>query len=197
MTFKELTKIRRSIYNLGNTPILPQDETTDLIEACLWNAPSAFNSQSARAIILYGENYQKFWQMVENTLRQIVPADKFGPTHEKLQSFRMGFGTVLFFDDDDVIHGLQENFPLYKDNFARWAEHGNAMVQYMVWMALAEHNVGASLQHYNPLIDDGVKKMFDVPSSWRLIAQMPFGSIGAPADEKTHEPIEKRVKIFK
>lgn len=197
MTFKELTKIRRSIYNLGNAPILPQDEITDLIEACLWNAPSAFNSQSARAIILYGENYQKFWQMVENTLRQIVPADKFGPTHEKLQSFRMGFGTVLFFDDDDVIHGLQENFPLYKDNFARWAEHGNAMVQYMVWMALAEHNVGASLQHYNPLIDDGVKKMFDVPSSWRLIAQMPFGSIGAPADEKTHEPIEKRVKIFK
>lgn len=197
MTFAELTGIRRTIYNLGNDPVLPEQDITKLIEKCVWETPSSFNSQSARVIILYGESYQKFWALVEDTLRAIVPADKFEPTHEKVQSFRAGLGTILFFYDEEVIRGLQEKFPLYKERFEKWAEHENAMAQYMVWAMLAEHKIGASLQHYNPVIDEGVRKMFDVPPSWRLIAQMPFGSIAAAADAKDHEPLEKRVKIFK
>ena len=50
--------------------------------------------------------------------------------------------------------------------------------------ALAEQGIGASLQHYNPLIDDDIKKEFDLPAEWTLRAQMPFGSIEAPAGDK-------------
>ncbi|NFV72581.1 nitroreductase, partial [Clostridium botulinum] len=34
---------------------------------------------------------------------------------------------------------------------------------------------GASLQHYNELIEEDVKKEWNIPNNWKLIAQMPFG----------------------
>jgi predicted oxidoreductase (fatty acid repression mutant protein) len=69
------------------------------------------------------------------------------------------------------------------------------MLQFTIWTALRELGVGANLQHYNPVIDDAVKKLFDVPASWKLIAQMPFGGIVAEPDAKEKEDISVRVKV--
>lgn len=49
------------------------------------------------------------------------------------------------------------------------------MHQFAVWVMLEDAGFGASLQHYNPLIDEEVAKTWDIPSYWRLIAEMPFG----------------------
>lgn len=46
-----------------------------------------------------------------------------------------------------------------------------------IWTALSQANIGANLQHYNPLIDDKIKELFSIPDTWKLTAQMPFGSI--------------------
>ena len=86
---------------------------------------------------------------------------------------------------------------MYKDNFPIWAEQANGMAQLTVWTALAEENIGASLQHYNPLIDEDVKKEWQLPPKWKMIAQMPFGSIETMAEEKTFLPIDKMVMIKK
>ena len=96
-----------------------------------------------------------------------------------------------------VVEDLQSRFPLYRDNFPRWSEQASGMLQYVVWTALAEQNIGASLQHYNPLVDEAVAKEWKIPDSWKLIAEMPFGSIEVPAGEKSFLPIDERVKIFK
>ncbi|WP_420920115.1 hypothetical protein [Lentilactobacillus parabuchneri] len=53
------------------------------------------------------------------------------------------------------------------------------------------------MQHYNPLIDDEVKEAFGIPDSWKLRAQMDFGSIEAPADEKEFMSDEDRFKVLK
>lgn len=193
--FIELLKKRRSIYHLGPTPPLAEAEISRLIKEAVKYTPSAFNSQSARAVILFGQQNIKLWQIVQNTLQKIVPADKFSPTAQKIASFAAGNGTILFFDDTDTVKALQEQFPLYQDNFPVWAEQANGMAQLSVWTALAEAGIGASLQHYNPLIDDEVKKEWQLPQEWKLIAQMPFGSIEAPAGDKTFIPIEERVLI--
>jgi uncharacterized protein len=42
-----------------------------------------------------------------------------------------------------------------------------------------------------------VAEIFNVPSAWRLRAQMPFGSIESPADDKTFVVDEDRFKLFK
>jgi predicted oxidoreductase (fatty acid repression mutant protein) len=59
------------------------------------------------------------------------------------------------------------------------------------------NGLGASLQHYNPLIDKEVRENWQVPENWLLVAQMPFGApCGNPA-EKSFDDIEKRVKVYK
>ena len=51
---------------------------------------------------------------------------------------------------------------------------------------LEDAGMGASLQHYNPLIDDEVRKAWNLPGDWKLVAQMPFGVPVAQPVSYTH-----------
>ncbi|ANK62925.1 hypothetical protein AYR56_07785 [Loigolactobacillus backii] len=99
--------------------------------------------------------------------------------------------------DTEVVTKLENSFELYADNFANWAEQTQGSTQMSVWTMLAENNIGASLQHYNPLIDDLVRDAFAIPANWELRAEMPFGSIEAPANDKDYMDDEKRFKVLK
>ena len=191
-----LYKKRRSQYALGKQLPISQEDTTQLIKHAMREAPSAFNAQSSRALILFGDHSQKFWELTKEELRKIVPAEGFAATEAKLNSFAAGAGTVLYFVDTDVVKGLQEQFALYADNFPVWAEQSNGMAQFAVWTALADAGVGASLQHYNPLVDEMVRKHWGVNGNWQLRAQMPFGSNEAALGEKTFMEDEARFKVF-
>ncbi|MBJ7221256.1 MULTISPECIES: nitroreductase family protein [unclassified Brenneria] len=188
---------RRSIYAIGKTLPISTDQVVSIVTEAVKQSPSAFNSQSSRVVILFGEQHEKVWDIVEQQLKKIVPEDAFAATVKKLESFAAGAGTVLFFEDTKVIEELQQKFALYADNFPVWSEHSTGIAQFAVWSALAQEKIGASLQHYNPLIDDDVKKQWALPASWKLRAQMPFGSIEQPAGEKTYIPDEERFRIFK
>lgn len=184
--FSELAAKRRTIYALGSTLPLPEDEVIALIETAIKNAPSAFNSQSSRALILLNEQHKKFWELTKQQLKKRVPADAFAATEKKIDGFAAAAGSVLFFEDQSVVSGLQQQFPTYADNFPVWSEHSTGIAQYAVWLALAEKNIGANLQHYNPLVDEDVQQSWNIPASWKLRAQMNFGSIDAPAGEKSY-----------
>ena len=113
-----------------------------------------------------------------------------------MDSFKAGYGTVLFFEDEAIVKSLQEQFALYADNFPIWSNQASGMHQLVVWTALEAEGLGASLQHYNPLIDDEVKKEWNIPENWKLIAQMPFGNPTASPGEKEFQPLEDRVKFY-
>ncbi|WP_239373448.1 hypothetical protein [Snodgrassella gandavensis] len=68
-------------------------------------------------VILFGQQNQKFWQIVMQGLRAIVPADKFAPTEAKINSFAAGIGTVVFNEDQQTIASLQQNFPAIPSSF--------------------------------------------------------------------------------
>lgn len=194
--FNQAVVNRRTIYAIGKNVKHSQEDIRQLVEHAVKYSPSAFNSQSARVVVLMGDNHNRLWEIVKETLRKIVPAEAFASTEEKLASFRAGVGTVLFFEEQNIVKGLQEQFPLYSDNFPIWSLQSNGMLEYVVWTALAEVGLGASLQHYNPLIDDEVKKAWNLPDSWKLLAEMPFGSIEAEPGAKEFAPIEDRLKLF-
>lgn len=194
--FIDALKTRRSQYSLGKTLPLPQDQVTSLIQDAIKQAPSAFNSQSSRAVILFGEQSNTFWNLVGEALRPLVPAADFAATEQKLNSFAAGAGTVLFYEDQDVVKGLQEQFALYADNFPVWSEQSSGMAQLAVWTALATAGIGASLQHYNPLPDAAAAAEWNLPASWKLRAQMPFGSNAAPFGEKTFIDDSARFRLF-
>ena len=195
-TVQQVAVARRSIYNLTNQLPISNEEVAKVVEHVITHTPSSFNSQTSRVVTLYGESHHKFWEIVRETLRKMVPAEAFANTSAKIDSFSAGFGTALFYEDQDVVKGLQEQFALYADNFPVWSEHSSAIAQFATWTALSEIGVGASLQHYNPIVDAEVAETFDIPSNWKLRAQLVFGSIEAAAGEKTYMDDAARFKTF-
>ena len=187
---------RRTQYALGKQLPFSQEAAANLIQEAIRQAPSAFNSQSSRAVILFGAQSVKFWELVKDALRPMVPAESFGATEKKLDSFAAGAGTVLFYEDQDVVKGLQQQFAAYADNFPIWSEHSTGIAQFAVWTALAEAGIGASLQHYNPVVDEAAQKEWDIPASWKLRAQMPFGSHEAPFGDKAFMDDAARFRVF-
>lgn len=196
MSFLDHIKQRRTIYAVGkNVPLTPE-QIESVIKEAVNHSPSAFNSQTSRIVTLFGESHLQFWNVVRETLRKIVPEAAFEGTNAKINSFAAGYGTVLFYEDQDVVKSLQEQFSLYADNFPVWSEHSSAIAQFAVWTALSEQNIGASLQHYNPIVDAEIAEIFDIPANWKLRAQLVFGSIEAPAGEKTFMAEADRFKTF-
>lgn len=196
-TFFAAVKNRRSFYGIAKEAVVADERIQQVIEDAVKYTPSAFNSQSARVIVLLGEQHDKLWSITKVELQKVVPAAAFAPTEEKINSFKNGYGSILFFEDIAVVENLQNQFPIYKDNFPIWSNHSSGMLQHVVWTALELEGFGASLQHYNPLIDDAVKKAWDVPPKWKLIAQMPFGKPTAAPGPKEFQPLEERIKIYK
>lgn len=188
---------RHSQYSLTGTSKVSDEDVAKLVKDITVKVPSAFNSQPQRVVVLFGEGHKKVWDIVKDSLRKVVDDEEaFKQTSQKIDSFAAAHGTVLYFDDTTVTDGLVEKFPLYADNFPVWAQQSNGMLQFAVWTALSEAGLGASLQHYNPLINDAVRAAFELPEHWNLLAQMPFGDIVDPAGEAEHAPIDERVKVF-
>ena len=131
--FYTAIKDRRSIYGISKELPVAEARIQEIINYAVLHTPSAFNSQSARVVVLFGESHNKLWDLTKETLRKIVPAENFSSTDEKINSFWSGYGTVLFFEDNLVIESLQQQFPLYKDNFPVWSLQSNGMLQFVIW----------------------------------------------------------------
>lgn len=196
-SFYDAIKERRSIYSISKESPISDEKIKEIVEYSVKHVPSSFNSQSSRAVVLLGESHDKLWDITMEALRKIVPEENFASTEQKVNSFKAGYGTVLYFEDFNVIEALQNQFALYKDNFPVWAEQTSGMLQFAIWTALSMEGLGATLQHYTELIEEEVKREFNLPSSWKMVAQMPFGKGTAPAGEKEFTSIEERVKVIK
>lgn len=195
--FIEMMKERRTIYNIDSSLPISQEKLITLVKEAVKEAPSSFNSQTSRVVILFGDEHKKLWHNItKETLKEIVAKEIFTTTEKKIDSFAAGAGTILFFEEQNVIKELQQKFPLYADNFPVWSEQSSGMAQYAVWASLAQEKVGASLQHYNPLIDEKVHASWKIPSAWKLRAQLVFGAIKQQANEKTYINDDIRFKVF-
>lgn len=194
---QHLAEKRRSIYALSDQLTVSNNEVVKLVEHAVLHTPSAFNSQSARIVVLFGEDHKQLWDITEETLKVIVGDDeKFQGTKDKIAGFRAGAGTILFFEDKSVVRKMQEAAPLYADKFPIWAHQTSAMHQYVIWTALASLDIGANLQHYNPVIDQRVADAWNIADDWELNAQMVFGAIEQPAGDKEFQPVEERMQVF-
>ncbi|PHH91717.1 hypothetical protein CDD83_10565 [Cordyceps sp. RAO-2017] len=194
----QMAKARRTIYNLNKTLPVPTSRVRELVQETTLHTPSSFNSQSTRVVVLTDSHHDKLWDIATEALRAIVPADKWEHSAKRMAMFRAAAGTVLFFSDDDAVHKMQADFPAYADRFPLWAAQSNGMQQYLLWTALELEGCGANLQHYNPVIDQKVAEIWDLPASWKLNAQLVFGGRASaePPAEKQFKPLEERVKFF-
>lgn len=187
---------RRTYYDISDKAPISDAEVKEIVDFAVTHVPSAFNSQSARVVLLFGAQHKKLWEIIRETLRPMVPADKFKPTDDKINAFAAGHGSILFYEDQAVIEKLQKDFASYKDAFPGFSMNSTGMLQYAVWVMLREAGMGASLQHYGNLIQEQVARAWGLPASWRLIAQMPYGVPNSEPGAKEFQPLSERVKVF-
>lgn len=182
-------KKRRTYYKIKKELPVSIENVIEIVEEITELVPDAFNMKSSRLVIVYGEMQNKLWDKIYDTFGGKVP-------REKIDSFLAGYGTILYFYDSKVVSDMQSKFPTYAANFPVWANQASGMLQLAVWSGLRELEIGASLQHYNPVIDKAVKELLNIPEEYVLIAEMPFGAIVEEPAQKEKEDIKKRVKVI-
>ncbi|KAL9023256.1 MAG: hypothetical protein Q9196_007313, partial [Gyalolechia fulgens] len=196
--FSAAIQERRTYYALESSSPIPDARIQEIVRDAILHVPSAFNSQTTRAVVLLNEAHQKMWDLVVEVYKQQLPEDKFNRANQKFPMFRAAYGTILFYEDSDVMREFQIKYKSYEHMFPEWSEHTNGMHQFTVWTALEAEGLGANLQHYNPLIDVRLETEFKIPSTWRLKAQMVFGKPtsgpAVPDDQKQFHPVEDRMK---
>ena len=198
MDFLQALANRRSFYHLGKNVNFTQDEISSIIKHCMQYTPSAFNFPTTNLVLAFGKQHEAIWQITIDCLQEksAKKEDTFNLAKAKVENFKSGFGTILFYEDTAMLEELKETYAMYAENFATWSNQANGMLQANIWTALTDKQIGANLQHYNPLIDDKLKSLFSIPDSFKLTAQMPFGSIETPPHKKTLLDISSRIKIY-
>nr|CCD17442.1 unnamed protein product [Trypanosoma congolense IL3000] len=193
-----ISAMRRTVYQLKSELPLPEDDVAQLVKDVVRECPSAFNSQSSRIVILFGEEHKKLWNITKDRLKANLSAEAYQEAIKKVDNcFAPAAGTVLFFEDRAVVEQLQQTFKTYADSFPVWSTESSGMAQYAVWTALATKGIGASLQHYSNLIREAVAAEWKLPATWEMHSQMPFGKALVGPGEKTYITDEERFRVFK
>jgi len=93
-SFLDAVKSRRTYYALKASSPIPDSRIQELVRTTILEAPSSFNSQSTRLVVLLKAEHEKLWDATKEILRAIVPADKFAATEKRIEGFRNAYGTV-------------------------------------------------------------------------------------------------------
>ena len=92
--FLEATVHRRSIITVKKESPIPDSRIIELVKHSILHTPSPFHVQSTRAVVLFGKDHDKFWDIAyENAEKNFAPPmfEKVGPN---IKLFKGAYGTV-------------------------------------------------------------------------------------------------------
>ncbi|KAL3426481.1 nitroreductase [Phlyctema vagabunda] len=192
---------RISCYNLINSSPISDSQIDKLISSVVTHTPSAFNVQSARAVVLLKHEHEKLWDIGDALLKKNMPATAYQALAPKVRGYRSAYGSVLWFEDQTALQDLAQRQPAVKDLVQEWSYHSSGMHQFAAWTALELEGFGCNLQHYNfmPEFCQEVAKVWDIPENWKLQSQLVFGMPENGLNrsrERTYVPTEDRVRII-
>ncbi|CEP64179.1 uncharacterized protein LALA0_S10e04214g [Lachancea lanzarotensis] len=201
LTLTEAAHKRRTFRALEPKSTVPDSTIVKLAEDAILTVPSAFDSQTTRLTVLFGDDHKKLWSITADALLAKIGEERWlGGTKDRIANFANAYGTILFWDDEAPASAMNQNAPdIYKDKTYEWVHQSNGMHQFYLWTALEALGLGANLQHYNPLIDAHVQKTWNVPETWKLKAQLVFGTPkeGPPLPAKAQKlPVDERLQVF-
>ena len=93
-TFLNVTESRRSYYQLTNESTISDARLKELVAHTIKHVPSAFNSQTARLVVVLKEKHEELWDAVLEIYKLQLPADKFEHLKRRIAGFRKAYGTV-------------------------------------------------------------------------------------------------------
>ena len=72
MEFMKALENRRSHYAIGREVSISNETLSEIVREALRHTPSAYNSQSARAVVLFGNHHDRLCNIVMEKMREIV-----------------------------------------------------------------------------------------------------------------------------
>jgi predicted oxidoreductase (fatty acid repression mutant protein) len=87
-------KNRRTYYPLKKESPIDDKKIQDIVGQAVLHAPSPFNCQSTRVILLLKEEHDKLWDIVKTLTRAVMPAEQYSVREQKLNLFKGAYGTV-------------------------------------------------------------------------------------------------------
>ena len=192
---------RISCYELSKESPIPDTRIHEIVNLAVKHAPSSFNVQSARAVILLKSEHDTLWSIANS-----VAKTRYTEAHEKMlgkmiSGFAGAYGTVLWFEDADALEGLAKKQTLFGELVPEWGDVSSGMHQFLVWTALELEGLGCNLQHFNFMegFVEEVRSKWGLPGSWKLKSQLVFGTPVNGLVRKrlrTYAPLDERVKVF-
>ncbi|KAF2657546.1 Nitroreductase [Lophiostoma macrostomum CBS 122681] len=196
-SFLTAVQSRRSIYTIKKSSPIPDARIVEIVQHALKYAPSPFNVRSCRCIVLFGADHEKLWNEAYKITEATMPPAAMEHQGPRIKQFGKGYGTVLFFDDSTAYQALSPRFQALSKTYTEWEEHSSGMHQFIVWTALTQEGLGASLQHYQPSVTGFVRQTWNVPETWSLKAQLVFGELTeGPGAEKPKTGLEEALRVF-
>ncbi len=120
------------------------------------HAPSTLSIHKRQAFVLFGENHDKLWDIVKESLINKIGEERYAnKTAERIEGLKTGYGTVLYYINQNDV---QEMADKYTELFHSWSYQSAGMVIGNVWVGLSRAGLRANLQHYNPLINKKLRK---------------------------------------
>ncbi len=81
--FYTALKERRTYYGINKEVQVSDEKIKEIVEFAVKYTPSAFNSQTARLVVLFGEAHNKLWDITTETLRKVVGDGDFQERNKK------------------------------------------------------------------------------------------------------------------
>ena len=100
-TFLQDVEARRTFYAIANESTIADSRIEEIVKHAVLHVPSAFNTQSARAVVLLGKQHEKLWDIAYEAAKATAPPEVFKNLFEpRIAGFRKGYGTVSLFPFD-------------------------------------------------------------------------------------------------
>ena len=191
---------RISCYQLSKESTIADSRIHEIVNFVIKHAPSSFNVQSTRAVILLKDEHTSLWDIADNVAKSTQP-DAYKGLSKMVAGFKAAYGTILFLEDQGSLDALAGKNPLFGHLVPDWSEASSGMHQFLVWTGLELEGLGCNLQHFNfmPEFSNEVSKRWGLPSTWKLKSQLVFGKPTnglVRKSERTYAPLENRVKMF-
>ncbi|RSH80539.1 uncharacterized protein EHS24_009120 [Apiotrichum porosum] len=199
--FLNALEVRRSQYALSNKASISDAKIEEIVQRAVTHVPSSYNTQTSRAVVVLGEKNVQLWDALWEAHKANLPAELQETFKGKFDgSYKTGYGTIAFFEDQAVVDATVEAQPALAGIYPTFTQNTAGALQVIVWTALANEGMGATLQHYGqfgPANAEALAKFLDIPASWKSTGLMPFGvaAEGATLPEKAFQPIAERVKV--
>jgi oxidoreductase related to nitroreductase-like protein len=184
---------RRSNYDLGNNLEISKKDLINLLRKIIYYAPSPFNIQSSKIVLLNKKSHHLLWTtVVEEFLKKNNNGDLLDSDKARIKREDKAYGTILFYKDERVIEEFKEKLDAYEQkSLDSWCIEESAMLQMNIWNELRLRNIGAHIVHFDD-IDEEVSVAFDIDKNYKLVAMMVFGNIIQEAAVKPKKDIDKR-----